>query len=36
VTFKDGNRVKMEQVARQKWVGNKIVEERFYYNPPKM
>ncbi|WNJ21477.1 SnoaL-like domain-containing protein [Pontibacter sp. G13] len=32
VTFQDGNRVKMEQIARQKWDGDKIVEERFYYN----
>jgi len=32
VTFKDGNRVKMEQVARQKWKDGKIIEERFYYN----
>lgn len=32
VTFKDGNRVKMEQVAVQKWEGDKIVHERFYYN----
>lgn len=31
VTFKDGNRVKMEQVAVQKWEGDHIVHERFYY-----
>ncbi len=31
VTFKDGNRVKMEQVAVQKWEGDQIVHERFYY-----
>lgn len=36
ITFKDGNRMKMEEIARQKWQGDKIVEERFYYNaaPP--
>ncbi|NNC85883.1 MAG: nuclear transport factor 2 family protein [Bacteroidia bacterium] len=36
VTFKDGNRIKMEEIARQKWQGDKIIEERFYYNaaPP--
>ena len=34
VTFKDGNRIKMEEIARQKWKGDKIVEERFYYNAP--
>jgi mannitol-1-phosphate/altronate dehydrogenase len=31
VTFKDGNRAKMEQVAVQKWEGDHIVHERFYY-----
>lgn len=36
VTFKDGNRSKMEEVAVQKWRGDQIVYERFYYNmPPK-
>lgn len=33
-TFKDGNRMKMEEVAVQKWEGDKIVHERFYYNMP--
>ena len=32
ITFKDGNRVIMEQVAVQKWENNQIVHERFYYN----
>ena len=32
VTFQDGNRMKMEEVARQKWSGEQIIEERFYYN----
>ena len=32
VTFKDGNRVQMEQVARRQWKDGKIVRERFYYN----
>lgn len=32
VTFKDGNRAKMEQVAVQQWQGDHIVHERFYYN----
>ena len=31
VTFQDGNRVKMEQVAVQKWEGDQIIHERFYY-----
>lgn len=32
VTFKDGNRAQMEQVAVQQWKGDHIVHERFYYN----
>ena len=32
VTYKDGNRMKMEQIARQKWQGDQIIEERFYYD----
>ncbi|MGB6153225.1 MAG: nuclear transport factor 2 family protein [Pricia sp.] len=32
VTFKSGDRAKMEQVAVQRWKGNHIVHERFYYN----
>ena len=31
VTFKDGNRVNMEQTAVQRWEGDQIVHERFYY-----
>lgn len=30
VTFKNGARVKIEQVATQKWDGDEIVKERFY------
>ncbi|MEM9053163.1 MAG: nuclear transport factor 2 family protein [Bacteroidota bacterium] len=32
VTFKDGNRMRLEQIARQTWEDGKIVEERFYYH----
>ncbi|MEO0895912.1 MAG: nuclear transport factor 2 family protein [Bacteroidota bacterium] len=32
VSFKDGNRAKMEQVSVQKWEGDQIVHERFYYD----
>jgi len=32
VSFKDGKRVKMEEVAVQTWKGNLIIRERFYYN----
>ena len=32
VTFKDGNRIKLEQTAVQKWEGDQIVHERFYYD----
>lgn len=31
VTFQDGNKIKMEQVAVQKWDGDHIVAERFYH-----
>ncbi len=34
ITFQDGNRIKMEEVAVQKWKDNQIVHERFYYNLP--
>ncbi|MEA1784504.1 nuclear transport factor 2 family protein [Arenibacter sp. GZD96] len=32
VTFKNGYRAKMEQVAVQRWKGDQIIHERFYYN----
>ncbi len=32
VTFKDGNRAQMAQVAVQQWKGDHITHERFYYN----
>ena len=32
ITFKDGNRVQLEQVGVQKWEGDHIVHERFYYD----
>jgi len=32
VTFKDGRRSRMEEVAVQKWENDKIIFERFYYN----
>ena len=31
-SFKDGSRVKMEEVSVKKWEGDQIVHERFYYN----
>lgn len=34
VTFKGGHRTKMEEVGVQKWKGDQIIEERFYYNAP--
>ncbi|MEM7550729.1 MAG: SnoaL-like domain-containing protein [Bacteroidota bacterium] len=34
VTFKDGNRMKMEQVSVKKWEGDQVIHERFYYNMP--
>jgi hypothetical protein len=35
VTLNDGNRTKMEEVAVQKWQGDQIINERFYYNAAK-
>ena len=32
VTFKDGNRARMEQAAVRQWKDGKVVRERFYYN----
>ncbi len=34
VTFQNGNRWKMEEVAIQKWQDEQIIEEKFYYNMP--
>jgi len=31
-SFKDGSRVKMEEVSVKKWEGDQIVHERFYYS----
>ncbi len=31
ITFKDGNRVKMQQVAMQTWKDGKIIREDFYH-----
>ncbi|MCE7996508.1 MAG: nuclear transport factor 2 family protein [Roseivirga sp.] len=33
-SFKDGNRMKMEEVSVKKWEGDQVVHERFYYNVP--
>jgi ketosteroid isomerase-like protein len=32
ITFKDGKRSMMEEVAVQHWQGDQIANERFYYN----
>jgi ketosteroid isomerase-like protein len=32
-TFKDGSRMRMEEVAWQTWRGDKIAEETFFYDP---
>ena len=38
VTLKEGGRMKMEEVCVQKWQGDQIIHERFYYNaaPPQV
>ena len=34
VTFQDGNRMKLEEVAVQHWKDGQVIRERFYYNAP--
>ena len=34
VTFQDGRRMKMEECAVQRWEGDQIVHEAFYYSMP--
>jgi hypothetical protein len=29
----DGHRIRMEEIAYQRWTGERIVEERFFYDP---
>lgn len=33
-TFKEGGRMQMEEVAVQRWEGDKVVHEKFYYDMP--
>jgi ketosteroid isomerase-like protein len=33
ITFQDGNRANLKQVAVQRWKGDHIIEERFYNGP---
>jgi ketosteroid isomerase-like protein len=35
-TAPDGTKLKMDELAYQRWQGDKIVEERFYYDPKQM
>ena len=35
-TAPDGKTMTMDELAYQRWQGNKIVEERFYYDPKQM
>lgn len=35
-TFKDGSRRVMDELAYQRWEGEKIAEERFYYDPAQL
>ena len=32
----DGKVIRMEELAHQRWAGNKMAEERFYYDPAQM
>lgn len=31
--FKDGHRMRMEEIAWQRWDGERIAEEQFFYDP---
>lgn len=31
--FKDGSRIRMEELAWQRWEGERIAEEKFFYDP---
>ncbi len=35
-TAQDGSKKRMEELAYQRWLDNKIVVERFYYDPAQM
>ncbi|MBP7670292.1 MAG: nuclear transport factor 2 family protein [Ferrovibrio sp.] len=35
-TFKDGSTRSMDELAYQRWEGEKIAEERFYYDPAQL
>ncbi len=32
----DGSKVRLEELAYQRWEGNRIVEEKFFYDPQQM
>jgi ketosteroid isomerase-like protein len=34
--YLDGRQMKMTEIARQTWQGDRITEERFYYDPAQM
>ncbi len=36
MTFQDGNRVTLQEIARRVWKDGRIIEERFYYNAAAM
>jgi ketosteroid isomerase-like protein len=35
-TFKDGSKRHMDELAYQRWDGDKVAEERFYYDPAQL
>ena len=35
-TRKDGTSFRMEELAEQRWLGDRIVEERFFYDPAQL
>jgi ketosteroid isomerase-like protein len=35
-TYKDGRTTRLDELAHQRWQGDRIAEERFYYNPAQL
>jgi len=36
ITARDGKTCRLDEVALQKWSGERIVEEQFYYDPAQL
>ena len=36
VTCADGGKLRLDELARQRWHGDRVAEERFYYDPKQL